>query len=79
MFPNPATDVINVNIELASTAKSVTYTIFDTHARVINRETHNNVLNETYSYSTSKLSSGVYYVIVNADGKQMYRTVTIAK
>jgi hypothetical protein len=79
VFPNPATDVINVNIELAATAKNVTYTIFDAHARVVSRESHNNVLNETYSYSTAKLASGVYYVIVNADGKQMYRTVTIAK
>ncbi len=79
VFPNPASDVINVNIELAAAAKTVSYTIFDNHARIISRETHNNVLNETYSYSTSKLASGVYYVIVNADGKQMYRTVTIAK
>jgi PA domain/Secretion system C-terminal sorting domain len=79
LFPNPATDYINASLGFIVPAKQVTYTIINTSAQVVSSVTHNNVLNETYTYSTDKLSSGNYFIIVTADGKAMFKKFTVIR
>jgi hypothetical protein len=79
LFPNPASNELNVNVSLNASAKVVGYTIVDGAGRVAGHETHNNVQNETFTYNTSKLAAGNYTVVVAADSKIMYRKFTIVK
>ena len=58
---------------------SVTYTIIDGLGRFVSKETHNNVKNETYVMQTNKLAPGMYYLVVNANGKGLSRKFTIVR
>ena len=79
LYPNPTADVINVDVALQNLASQVTYTIIDGSGRFVNREIHQNVQNETYTYNTSKLASGNYYVIVSAGTKLLSKKFTVVK
>lgn len=79
VFPNPATDFVNVTLELEATAKVISYTIIDGHARVVGRETHNNVKNDKFTYSTKNLPSGNYYVVATIDGKQVFKKFAVVR
>ena len=77
VYPNPASEIVNVNLGLESTAKQVIYKILSTSGKILSSETHTNVQSEVYSYNTEKLAAGVYYMIVMADGKTMFRKFTV--
>ena len=79
LFPNPATNTLNVSIGMDKAASQVTYIILDGSGKSVSHETHRNVQNEVYSLNTSNLASGVYYMIVAADGKTSSRKFTIVK
>ena len=79
VYPNPAKGDVNVSIELINNAKKVSYTILSSTAQLVATETRNNVQNDKFTYSTNKLAPGNYYVVVNADGKQMFKTFTVIK
>jgi len=71
LFPNPASDVMSVQVQLAQPATTVTYRIIDGLGRFVSKETHNNVQNETYNLNTSSLPAGHYYMIIATDGKSV--------
>ena len=79
LYPNPTTDVINVNVALENQAAEVTYTIISNSGKFIHRDIHKNVQNEVYSYSTADLASGNYYVIVSSGSKLMSKKFTVLK
>ena len=79
LFPNPATDHVNVSLGLDQTARTVTYTIVDGAARVISKVTHNDVKSETYEFSTQTLPAGHYYMTVVADGKAMFKKFAVVR
>ena len=79
LFPNPSTDYINVTVGLNNTAKQVTYTVLSSGAKVMSKVAHTNVLNETYTLNTNNLPSGVYYMVVDADGKNSFKKFTVIR
>ena len=79
LFPVPAKDQLNATVSFSKREPVVTYTIIDGLARFVSKEVHENVLNETYSLNTSKLPSGNYYLIINADGRVMSKKFVIVK
>ncbi len=79
LYPNPASDKINVSVGLDNSAKAVTYTVINTAGRVISKEIHNNVKDDKFSYNTANLPSGNYFMIVVADGKQMFKKFTVLR
>lgn len=79
LSPNPASNYLNVALELPKMSPVVTYTIIDGLARFVSKETHNNVTNETATINTSNLASGNYFLIVNANGTAVSRKFTIVK
>lgn len=79
MYPNPATDYINVSVKLDETASQLTYSVIDAHGKLVSREYHNNVKEEVYSYNTTKLPSGNYYIIVSAGSKLTAKKFTVIK
>lgn len=79
LYPNPANNYVNVAVDFGSNMKNVTYTVIDASARIVSQESHSNVQAETYNFSTSKLATGQYFMVVVADGKQMFRKFTVIK
>lgn len=70
VFPNPTTDVLNVNIELDE-ATDITYIVTDVAGRVINMAKQTNVLDATSTLDVSALAGGVYFITAKgANGKE---------
>jgi hypothetical protein len=79
VYPNPASDVVNVSVEMPSVAKQITYSVIDNAGRLMSRESHENVLKEVYSFNTNKLAAGNYYVVITVDGRSSTRKFVVAK
>jgi len=79
VFPNPAKDYVNVQLNMQTASKTVTYTIIDNSARVVSKETRSNVLNDVYTFNTSSLPAGNYYMVVNTDTQHGFHKFTVLK
>ena len=79
VFPNPAADYVNVSVDLKSTAKKVTYTVINSSAQVVSKVSHDNVQNDKYTFNTSSLPSGNYFMVINADDKVTFKKFTVVK
>lgn len=79
VYPNPATDVINVSVKLEKEAKEVNYTLMSINGTRIADEKHTNVKNDKYSISTANLPAGTYMLIMNIDGEQQMRQFSVIK
>lgn len=64
MYPNPATDVLNISIP-SELGKSISYKVYNNLGQVVK----SNMANQNeFSVNTSDLSSGVYFVNLSVDG-----------
>ncbi|HEY9176852.1 MAG TPA: PA domain-containing protein [Flavipsychrobacter sp.] len=80
LYPNPATDVVNIALNLDSKADEVSYTVVSTTGVAIKKTTHRNVINDTYAIPTSSLPAGTYFVLVNIDdSRSAVRKFTVIK
>ncbi len=74
-FPNPANDVVNISIASVQ-AVDAAITLTDVTGRVLMRQTANNTGGHiAASFDTRLLAAGMYFVIVNADGRQYVRKI----
>ncbi len=80
LYPNPASEVINASLSFENNAGTVTYTIIDATARVITKETHNNVmLSDNFTYATGKMTPGNYFLVAVSNGRQMFKKFTVIR
>jgi len=77
--PNPATEFVNATVSFPTAAKVVSYTIIDGLGHFVSKDTHYNVVGETFTKSTEDLSSGTYFMSVIADGKAMFKKFVVVK
>ncbi len=62
VFPNPTTDVLNVQLGLDKTAQSATVRIFDMAGKLVQQRQYDNVQQERFQYNINNLSSGTYFI-----------------
>ena len=79
LYPNPASDYINVSVTLPQQAHTVSYEIIDGLGRFVSKVVHNNVLSEVANLSTTNLAPGNYFMIIGMDNKLMSRKFTVTK
>lgn len=81
LYPNPATDVVNVAVDLnGKTANTVNYILMNGVGQEIMRERHNNVnSNDKLTISTSELNAGIYYILTDVDDEITVKRFTILK
>ncbi len=60
--PNPASDFVNLNVELLNTQNKVNIQIMDAAGKLVHKELHGNVLNETFQINVSNYAVGVYFI-----------------
>ncbi len=64
IFPNPAADRLNLNIELTEMADQVEVNIFDVRGTEIFRQDYDNLQQGNFNYNLSELSAGIYVLKV---------------
>jgi len=66
VYPNPSSDYFNISIETSENTKSHTSVVNISGKELFN---FNSVGSTTYKVETSTLSSGIYFVLTNINGK----------
>lgn len=79
LYPNPATDVLNVSLDLDKEAKEVYYTVMSITGTRIKSDRHVNVKNDTYTINTAELPAGNYMLIMSIDGENAMRKFSVIK
>ena len=79
VYPNPASEYLNVSVNLQQPAKSITYQVMDGLGRVAYKQVHYNVQNEVYTMPTNNLAPGNYHIVVVANGQVQVRPFTIVR
>jgi hypothetical protein len=67
VYPNPATDVITINMNLVNASKSVVYEIADVTGKIVYTQTASNVKSDLNKINISNLATGAYLLKVTAD------------
>jgi hypothetical protein len=70
--PNPASNFINLNVDLINAQDQVEVRVMDASGKVILSRLYNNVTNETFNYNVSNFSAGAY--LLNFITKEGVRT-----
>ena len=76
MFPNPATDVINIVFNAKSTDYVVS--LMDLQGRVVSTMNLNNASgSQTLAFGTESLAKGSYVVVVSSNGAKTTKHVVV--
>jgi len=67
LFPNPAKDVLNIDLNLEETAQNATITMFDVNGRILHQLNYSNIKQQTLQLNTSELTSGFYFVRIQTE------------
>lgn len=62
IFPNPTSDVLNVQLNLDNAVKTATVRLFDISGRMLQQWNYDNVQKERFEYKLNNLSSGTYFI-----------------
>ncbi len=74
--PNPASDFINLNVDLINTQEQVEVRIMDATGKVVLDRIYNNVSKETYNYNVSNLAAGTYLLnFITEEGARTKRFI----
>lgn len=72
VYPNPFNDIVNVNVQANKNIDELTVEIFNLYGQKIRSIKNRNVFGEiTVVTDLSNLSSGMYFVVVKENGKQI--------
>lgn len=74
--PNPATDYINLNLDLVNTQEEAIVRILDVTGKTILVRNYENIQKETFEYSVNDLATGTYFLnLITNDGNKSIRFV----
>jgi hypothetical protein len=72
LFPNPTTEVVNLDLNLNEVSEVVNVQIIDIQGRILKSESFNNIKDEVITLNVSNLAKGNYFIHVQTD--EGYRT-----
>ncbi|HYD19892.1 MAG TPA: PA domain-containing protein [Flavipsychrobacter sp.] len=78
LYPNPASDKLNVSVKLNAKADKVTYRVLSVMGQIVSREEKANIQNDEFTLNTSSYAPGNYYLIVNVGGSDVFKKFTVA-
>ncbi len=64
LMPNPASDYVNIDLDLKEISEQVTVTLMDVTGRIVETTIHNNIQQEVLRMDTQNLTAGTYFVNV---------------
>ncbi|OYU97710.1 MAG: hypothetical protein CFE21_05320 [Bacteroidetes bacterium B1(2017)] len=78
VYPNPATDKVNLDLNLSVSVNNLTISLIDITGRVISTENLKNVAGSvSHEVNVSQLHSGIYFISVEADGVRTAQKIVI--
>jgi hypothetical protein len=79
VYPNPATDVVNMELDLVEDLNNAVVRIVDLNARNVMEVTYHKLTNQTLTYSVANLAAGTYFLKIQSDKGYITKKFTIVK
>ncbi len=79
LYPNPATDVVNMELDLVEDLNNAVVRIVDLNARNVLEVYYDKLSNQTLTYSVANLSAGTYFLKIQSDKGYITKKFTITK
>ncbi|MEZ5044301.1 MAG: T9SS type A sorting domain-containing protein [Saprospiraceae bacterium] len=67
VYPNPTSDIVNLEVALVQTSNKVQITIIDGAGRILQRNAYQNFKEGKFDYNLSNLTNGLYFIRVQTD------------
>ena len=79
VFPNPASEMINLKLELTETFEEGIVKITDATGKVMNIQSYDNIQNELFTYDVSQYAAGTYFVQFVSEAGNRTTRFTVVK
>lgn len=79
VFPSPATDYVNVDIDLENLAENVTITVYDIKGQLLQTKQMSNVKQDRATFDVSDFAAGRYLVNITADNGVITKFFTVVR
>ena len=79
VYPNPTTDVVNMELDLVEDLNNAVVRIVDLNARNVMEVNYDKLSNQTLTYSVANLSAGTYFLKIQSDKGYITKKFTIVK
>ncbi|MFK8006692.1 MAG: T9SS type A sorting domain-containing protein [Saprospiraceae bacterium] len=79
LYPNPATDVVSMELDLVENLNNAVVRIVDLNARNVMEVTYQNLSSQTLNYSVANLTAGTYFLKIESDKGYITKKFTVVK
>jgi len=79
VYPNPATEVVNMELDLVEDLNNAVVRIVDLNARNVMEVVYEDLSSQTLSYSVANLAAGTYFLKIQSDKGYITKKFTIVK
>lgn len=79
IYPNPATEVVNMELDLVENLNNAVVRIVDLNARNVMEAVYDNLSSQTLTYSVANLAAGTYFLKIQSDKGYITKKFTVAK
>ncbi len=71
LMPNPASETVNILLDLEEASETVQIHLFDIMGRAVQSEVHNNVQDQLFTMDVSNLPTGTYFIsVITEEGRK---------
>ena len=79
VYPNPATEVVSMELDLVEDLNNAVVRIVDLNARNVMEVTYENLSSQTLTYPVANLAAGTYFLKIQSDKGYITKKFTVAK
>jgi hypothetical protein len=79
IYPNPATEVVNMELDLVENLNNAVVRIVDVNARNVMEVVYEDLSSQTLTYSVATLAAGTYFLKIQSDKGYITKKFTIVK
>ena len=79
VFPSPATDFVNVSIELDEMVEEATITMYNLTGQIIQTRNLSNVIQDTVNFDVSELAAGKYVINIATENGIKTKFFTVVR
>jgi len=79
VYPNPATEVVNMELDLVENLNNAVVRIVDLNARNVMEVVYEDLSSQTLTYSVANLAAGTYFLKIQSDKGYITKKFTIVK
>lgn len=79
LYPNPANDVVTIELDLVENLNNAVVRIVDLNARNVMETRYSDLTSQTLTYSVADLAPGTYFLKIQSDKGYVTKKFTVAK